>query len=368
VLGFRPYKPTQRRIPLPRLVRLCCCALFVLGASSTSGQTKDPVSELLRIHQQDLSVDGKAFLLQEANRASFLLIGGLHGDNDTQALMQDLASRLQPTGYHHIAVEMSPWAAARIEATMKTGAGVLWGSDIEETQPNLVIRELATANPQNSSLQSMSEMTEAGYRRSLAPDLLRLLRQTTDLKDVSAGGVSLRSLLLKTLEVEVDRLNAGSRLAASVRRETVMKDLFLTHYRSASNGDVKPKVIVVFGQNHLHRGYDLRGVSTLGNFIAELALANGAESFHVALFAAGGKISLGGLHDADQRKDEAAFEILATAARYPATVFDLRPLRQTLHDIPPDKLSASEANLSYWADSYDAIICYREVTPFGIAR
>jgi hypothetical protein len=49
--------------------------------------------------------------------------------------------------------------------------------------------------------------------------------------------------------------------------------------------------MAVFGQNHLHRGIDRRGVSTLGNFIAELAVAEGVESFHVVLFAAGGKIN-----------------------------------------------------------------------------
>ena len=123
--------------------------------------------------------------------------------------------------------------------------------------------------------------------------------------------------------------------------------------------------MVVFGQNHLHRGYDERGVSTLGNFIAELAVAEGVQSFNVALFAAGGKVNLGGLRDADQRTDEPAFEVLASVARYPASVFDLRPVRQALHQIPTAKLSPRDANLLYWADSYDAIVCYREVTPFA---
>ena len=56
-------------------------------------------------------------------------------------------------------------------------------------------------------------------------------------------------------------------------------------------------------------------------------------------------------------------DYLASIARYPATVFDLRPLRQPLHRLPASKRSAIEASLLYWADSYDAIIFYREVTP-----
>ena len=38
---------------------------------------------------------------------------------------------------------------------------------------------------------------------------------------------------------------------------------------------------------------------------------------------------------------------------------------ETLHQIPTAKLETREANLLYWADSYDAIVCYREVTPFA---
>jgi hypothetical protein len=69
------------------------------------------------------------------------------------------------------------------------------------------------------------------------------------------------------------------------------------------------------------------------------------------------------LQDADQRKDEPAFEALASVAQFPATVFDLRPMRQMLRSMPAENLSSRDASLLYWADSYDAIICYRAVTP-----
>jgi hypothetical protein len=94
-----------------------------------------------------------------------------------------------------------------------------------------------------------------------------------------------------------------------------------------------------------------------------LANAEGVRSFHVVLFAAGGKINFFGLRDLDQRKDDPTFGALASVARYPATLFDLRPIRHALHQIAPDKLSASDSGLPYWADSYDTIVCYREVTP-----
>jgi hypothetical protein len=344
-------------------------SFFVSVSVLLLGQATDPVSELLNKNQTDLATEGRAFLVKEASRASFFLVGGLHGDNETQALVQDLGRALGPFGYHNTAAEMSPWAANRLLASLGIqDRTAVWGSDIEELQPHLVIRELAGANPENQSLRSMSEKTSEGYHRSLAPELLQHARQAGDVKDITVQGTSLRDLLIRTLEIEVERLDSAASLAASVHRETFMKETFVANYQRAARGDAKPKVIAVFGQNHMHRGYDRRGVSTLGNFIAELAVAEGVQSFHLALFAAGGKISLGGLQDADQRKDDPAFELLASVARFPATVFDLRPMRQALRGVPSVKLSARDASLLYWADSYDAILCYREVTPAGVPR
>jgi hypothetical protein len=266
---------------------------------------------------------------------------------------------LWPTvGYHYLAMEMSPWAASRLKTPH------VRGSDIEEPQPHSLIRELAQINPENRALQSMVELTKDGYKRPLAPKLFALAASMGEIKDTAPGGISLREQVIRTLEVEVERANrqGNDRLAASVRRETVMKQFFLSHYRTAGG---KPKVMTVFGQNHLHRGIDRRGVSTLGNFIAELATAEGVQSFHVVLFAAGGKINFFGLQDIDQRKDDPAFAVFASSARYAATVFDLRPIRRALHQIAPEELSASDSGVLYWADSYDAIVCYREVTPVG---
>jgi hypothetical protein len=142
-----------------------------------------------------------------------------------------------------------------------------------------------------------------------------------------------------------------------------MKDLFLQRWRAATG---KPKVFLRFGRNHLHRGYDRRGVSTLGNFVAELAAAERLQAFNVAAFSGGGTIALTGLPtEFDERGDDPAFAYLASIARYPATLFAFRPARQPLHRIPGARRSPLEASLVYWADSYDAIIFYRQVTPLA---
>ena len=72
---------------------------------------------------------------------------------------------------------------------------------------------------------------------------------------------------------------------------------------------------------------------------------------------------IGETFDADERQDELALALLAEIAKYSATLYDLRPLRELLHRIPHEKRSALQANLIYWTDSYDALICYKTVTP-----
>jgi hypothetical protein len=261
---------------------LIVAALMVTAQGLPPGQTDQSISGLLKVHQYDLATEGKALLEKEARAASFFLIGGLHGDKETPALVNSLWPSIE---YRYLVMEVSPWAASRLKMPH------VRGSDIEEPQPHSLIRELAQINPENRALQAMVALTKDGYKRPLAPKLSALAASMGEIKDTQPGGISLREQVIRTLEVEVERANrrGNDRLAASVRRETVMKQFFLSHYRTAGG---TPKVMTVFGQNHLHRGIDRRGVSTLGNFIAELATAEGVQSFHVVLFAASGKINL----------------------------------------------------------------------------
>ncbi|MCY3969579.1 MAG: hypothetical protein OXG74_06580 [Acidobacteria bacterium] len=346
--------------------------------------------DLLRESQYDLSEDGMAFLLDEARQAAFFLLGEVHFSNEIPELLRELWPDLWASGYRHVAAEMSPWMARRVEfpaegesvppffglwtvaeVELVTGlkedgaAPVLWGTDLEVLSPHLVVRALAAEHANNPHLQTMVEATAGGYRRSLAPALAELLAEAAGVQPQLAGKLHSFVNLAHTFAVEADRLD-GNRLRASARREEAMKELFLSHYR-AHAADTGARVLARLGRNHLHRGIDRRGVSTLGNFIAEVAAARGLSSFHVAAFAAGGRIRAGlATVDADETSGDSVFELLASLARHQATVFDLRPARPALHAIPLSKRSAAERSLVYWSDSYDAIICFREVTPLRI--
>ncbi len=331
--------------------------------------------------------DGRNFLFNEARSHDFVLLGELHGDNEIPTLLKVLWPDMWTQGYRFIAAEVSPWVAHQLEFA-PTGKGpkiqslwtkqeatevhaladsnttVIWGCDMEEEQPQLLIQELARLNPGDPNLRRMVELTKDGYNRNMAPDLLDLAERSNGRADEVSNDVSVRENLLATLEIEKDRLRPETKMTAQDERERLMKKQFLEHFRRYSTPEVSSKVLLRFGRNHMHRGYDARGISTLGNFIVEFATSEGKKAFNVGAFGAGGKAHLvGNTWNADERQDELAFALLAEKAKYSATIFDLRPIRALLHGIPQEKRSALQTNLIYWADSYDALICYKKVTP-----
>lgn len=373
----------------------CLSILWAVYRPVVWAQTAQPEGAALAIlsrHQYDLDKEGREFLLAEARQNDFFLLGELHGENEIPELLRSLWPQMWKDGYRQVAAEVSPWAAHHLE-DVPTGQGpevvalwskrqardvhafasqtadVLWGCDMEEVQPQFLIRELAGLNPGDLKLEQMVQITKDGYDRKMAPELLALATGSDAKKDETVNDISLRQNLLATLEIDKSRAVVDTKMIAQNERERLMKEQFLAHFSHASAIGTPSKVLLRFGRNHLHRGYDARGISTLGNFIAEFAVAHGRKAFNVGVFAGGGKETLmGETFDADERDDEPTFALLAERAKYPATVYDLRPLRQLLHRIPEEKRSPLEANLIYWSDSYDALLCYKTVTPLSTAE
>jgi hypothetical protein len=125
-----------------------------------------------------------------------------------------------------------------------------------------------------------------GYSREKAPELLELLTESPGQTDKILKDISVHQNLLATLQIEKNRLGADTKMIAQNEREQLMKKQFLEHFDRASRPGTASKVLLRFGRNHLHRGYDARGISTLGNFVAELALMRGKNAFNVGAFGA----------------------------------------------------------------------------------
>ena len=372
------------------VVRIVLCLGLIALPSTLSGQATPQDAAILTAlesHEYDLPSTGRDFLLSEARGNDFFLLGELHGENEIPDLLRTLWPQMWRDGYRHVAAEVSPWTANQLEtvpigtgpriqslwtkqqasdirAFAPPGSTVLWGCDMEEIHPEYLIRDLAALNPSDPSLQKMVELTKSGYSRKMASELLTLMQSSHPQHDKLVNGISLRDNLLATLEIEKNRATPSSKMTAQNERELLMKTQFLEHFHQSSQSGPPSKVFLRFGRNHLHRGYDARGISTLGNFIAEFAISRGEKAFNVGAFGAGGHAALmGETWNADETHDELAFALLADKAESDATVFDLRPLRPLLHAIPQQRRTPLEINLIYWADAYDALICYKNVTP-----
>src|SRR4029077_7269965 len=95
--------------------------------------------------------------------------------------------------------------ASDVHAMAGQNVNVLWGCDMEEIQPQFLIRELAALNPGDSKLEQMVELTKDGYSRKMAPALMELAKASKGERDVERNDISLRQNLLATLEIEQNR-------------------------------------------------------------------------------------------------------------------------------------------------------------------
>ena len=342
--------------------------------------TQDRETEIISKNCYDLNGPGRSFLLNEAQRVNFFLLGELHGEREIPELLSSIWPAMYSSGYHHIAAEVSEWAAARLEfprsgdtlkveglwtnrearmirsVAKKDNKKILWGCDMEQVSLGEMMKEYFEEHSTDKNSKQALNAIANGYNRKLASQLLAFCNTT----DSHARGDHLLESILISLKIDSARAFPQSRLKAQLMREQLMKRSFLKNYIS----DPKSRVFFRFGRNHLHYGFDERGISTLGNFVAEFSLSKNLTCFNVAAFAAGGMYALGGNEfDADERADDLAFQFLSERLPYDATVFDLRPLRLYLHTIASSERSELQRRLLYWADSYDAIICYRSVTP-----
>ena len=368
----------QKILHISVLLQLCLLGL-------TNGQ--DTAEGLLKKYQYDIVKEGKTFLLNESRNASFFLLGELHGEQEIPQLLYSLWPKMSEQGYGHIVAELSPWSADKLEFgvtpdTLKRELlwtnkeakllrrsnstpenPTIWGCDMEEISIELLVQALSKENPDDVKLKNIVAQLNGGYNRKIAPSLLNNLRGHNFANDISINGISLRASIIGSLKIDSARAFPGTRLKAQITRENIMKEYFLSHYRVMLK-EHPSKLLFRFGRNHLHRGFDSRGISTLGNFVSELAFAEALKCFNVAVFAAGGRYSLlDRMFEADERSDDIAFQFLWEQAKYNSTVFDLRPLRDHLHTISSNDRTELHKRLLYWADSYDAIICYKTVNP-----
>lgn len=281
----------------------------------------------LEMRDGHLSGPGSAFLEARAAESQFMLVGEEHGVADIAATVQALMARIGPLGYRHLAIEVDPWMTAKLEAMLRQGgtaavatylasdatrlslpfynwsseaalahAAVRAGGDATPALWGLDQLFIGAAGPLLADIAAGASTAEA---RTLAGSLVT--RATGNLEFL--GTVELRELqeLHALLDDERDREWARlaadmltsariyqpfvtgkgqSAYAANLERETLMKNTFLARLREAQAGGAPmPKVLFKFGSNHMFRGLSPTHVPSLGNFVADFALAHGKSAF-----------------------------------------------------------------------------------------
>lgn len=177
----------------------------------------------------------------------------------------------------------------------------------------------------------------------------------TELRRVYAPGPgSEADALLRTLETSHRIYQNNIRASRTVltgyesnrEREEYMKEMFMEGYRAAvAAGDAMPRVLLKLGHWHTIRGQNWGNVFTLGNFVSELARANGRDAVHVAMYLNNASGSYGVL------SQYADYRPLADAGDPTGLVLlDLRPLRPYAHAGRLEGLTAEQRRVIFGFD------------------
>ncbi|MGH9421022.1 MAG: hypothetical protein ACRD3J_13685 [Thermoanaerobaculia bacterium] len=105
---------------------IAAVGVLAFGAALV-GQVSDTVTLPLEQQQYDMSKEGRAFLVQEAANSSLFMLGELHGENEIPSLIRVIWPSMWEAGYRHVAAEISPWSADRLEfGNSNTSSVGLW--------------------------------------------------------------------------------------------------------------------------------------------------------------------------------------------------------------------------------------------------
>ncbi|WP_164156713.1 hypothetical protein [Sandarakinorhabdus rubra] len=327
-------------------------------------------------------------LIAEGRAAQFFLLGEEHGIAEGPKLAAALFRALQPAGYQHFVIEVSPQMATLLDARLHKGglAGlsalyaepggepaffgmreeahmladvrgavpgarpVLWGVDYEVLGDRQLIKALAAmpkpaaARAALAALAAASDAAWARHRRSGEisgifsfggdPQLVRAVREAWPGRDAQA------SAILKTLEetLEINALFlARQGWQSNARRAELIRGNFIQHWQAATGRGPAPKVMAKMGASHLLRGRSTTEVFDLGTLLPEVAALNGGHSFSLLVVPGEGALTAVSdpatlTYNSAPAKDGYARDLgplMAAAASSGFTLIDLRPLRAT---------------------------------------
>ena len=379
----------------------------LLCAVPAAANDADDLSRLLRDNSwrvestaTGLSGPGAARIVDWSRDAQFFLLGENHGSAGIARFATGVAKALGPVGFRHTVVEADPLVTDRMVALLKRGGmpafanwlatdqraravpffmwreeadfavaalanGPVWGVDQSFLAAAHVHLDAIAAQTRNRTAVAMAKTMAAEARADVIGWLAKVdrarivaLRDAIPARDAAARRMA--DLLVQSAAIYSPFSGGqGSWHRANLERETLMKRSFLGYYDAVvRRGGPPPRVLFKFGAWHLQRGLSETNVPSLGNFLAEVALARyDRPVFNLRVMCGPGAEQV--LFDG--RVASCADEFAPVAPAFGAalsaegeTLFDLRPLRdrpRVWRDWP------AEAKRLVW--TYDAVVVIR---------
>ncbi len=235
--------------------------------------------------------------------ASF--VNGLLRSPDRLARMSDRA-RAHPNNMAFLDIREENDLAAHCAAASHNPHFALWGLDQEFAgSAGTLLEAMLATNPGPKSMtaivavQAKEHAADQKTRDSGDPSQLFLLASTdadtAPLEEaIAADGTPATKDLLNEFLISrrIYRLNAAGAPESNSLRATLLKQHFLTDYAAATADTPAMRVLFKFGDDHLGKGFNVLHQRDLGNFIAELADGEGAQSLHILVLGARGHHAL----------------------------------------------------------------------------
>jgi hypothetical protein len=378
----------------------------------------------LSVHDGQFAGEGAAILEKAIVQSRFVVLGEIHGIAQTSELWAAVCRAAAPAGFHTMAAEEGPLAAAQLENWVRRPDGAsqltawarqnpltitiygtreefdalqqcaraggngfrLWGLNQENLgAAGLVLSRVlarSAGSDSRSAVQRLLQKNDAAYRKALQSgsifDLFMIAAEDKELADTAAvvakdGGREAQSLFASLIESHEINRTPPVQYDNVRRRERLMKTRFSANYTRAEKTEAAPpKVLLKFGAFHGYRGLNPAHGSGIGNYVGELAESLGAQSLHIYVLPVKGRqpiyprvgqpAQLAAFNFADQAGWRYLQPIFGNLLQQGWTLFDLRALR---HDVagPPGARVAIDPDLTALIFGYDILIVVPEGTP-----
>ena len=258
----------------------------------------------------------------------------------------------------------------------------LWGLNQEALGAGgLILSRMLDTRPGGEigpAIRQLLQKNDDAYAKALqSGGISDLFMISASDKDLAAGAALLqkdgspqaRSLFASLIQSHEINSVSPADYGNAERRSRLMKTLFSADYAEAARAEaVPPKVLLKFGAYHIYRGLNPVHGSGIGNYVAEFAEGQGAQSLHIRMLAVRGsepiypKVGQPARLRPFNLKDDPGSRylepMLANLLDSDWTMFDLRPLRQSLNGP-----GIANSDLTTLVFGMDILVMIPEATP-----